>query len=135
MTHRNHPLPRLDANLPRMPVSAMLVATLSGMVGCATNAMPAGLTDGQQVAVAGRVTSIDRAPWSYDGDGLLVLATGSRGTVTVHVPSRANLCRAQGLEVFSTVTVGMRVEAVGAATGPTDMTVCVESTHRLKVLE
>lgn len=72
---------------------------------------------------------------TYDGDGLMVLATDTRGTITVHVPARSNLCKAQGLDVFHRVTVGIRIEAVGIMTGPSDLTVCHEATHLLKVVE
>lgn len=93
------------------------------------------LRDGRQVVVEGRVSRIDRAPIAFDGDGLLVLATRAHGEVTVRLAARRNLCQAQGLDLFHTATVGMRIEAAGTATGSADLSVCRESTHYLKAAQ
>ncbi len=111
-------------------------ACLAGIAGCAaTSPEVNGPADGQEIVVVGRITAIDRTPMTYDADGMMTLQTQAHGAVTVHVPARANLCRAQGLDVFNTATIGMLIEAAGTATGPSDLTVCLEATHRLKVLQ
>lgn len=85
--------------------------------------------------ISGRIVSVDASPMAYDGDGLMVLATDTHGRVTVHVPARSNLCKAQGLDVFHRATAGMRIEAVGAPTDPSNLTVCVEANHRLRITD
>lgn len=112
----------------------LLVSAVAATVGCASTPTTGALTAGREVVVTGRVTAIDRAPLAYDGDGLLVLATDAHGAVTVHVPARINLCRASGLDVFTTATAGQRIEAAGTATGAADLSVCLQPTHHLRVL-
>ena len=112
-------------------VGAMLL--LAGMAGCVATPPARTLSDGGQIVVEGRVSHVDRAPWAYDGDGLLVLDTLAHGKVTVHLAARRNLCQAQGLDLFNTATVGMQVQASGTAIGPAAISVCGEATHYLKM--
>lgn len=112
----------------------LLVPAAAATVACASTPSTGALAAGREAVVTGRVTAVDRDPWAYDGDGLLVLATDTHGTVTVHVPARINLCRAQGLDLFTTATIGQRIVAAGTATGATDLSVCLEPTHHLRVV-
>lgn len=109
------------------------VAVLAALSACATRpADGSAWAVGAEVTVEGRVVSVDRSPWAWDGDGLLVLATERHGEVVVHVPARTNLCRASGLDVFTTVAPGARIEATGEATTASDLTVCASPSHRLR---
>jgi hypothetical protein len=124
--------------LPSGSALALLLAfgLIAALTGCAaTPSTNDDLTAQRETSVQGEVASIDRSPMSYDGDGLLVLSTRAHGAVTVHIPARSNLCKAQGLALFNTVTVGTRMRATGTATGPADISVCVEPTHGLKLLD
>lgn len=88
-----------------------------------------------QVIVEGRVVSIDATPMAYDGDALVVLDSVLHGPLTVHLPARTNLCRAQGLDLLGELRVGDRLQVEGLATGPGDITVCQEASHRLRRID
>lgn len=118
------------------PISSLALALLAASAISACTASPTLHAPASEVLrVSGRVVSVDRAPMAYDGDGVLVLSTDAQGRITVHVPARSNLCKAQGLDVFHRATVGIRIEAVGTLIGPSDIAVCHEVTHRLKVVD
>lgn len=118
---------------PAKPVRTVcMTLSLLVMAGCVSTPTARLLRDGQQVIVEGRVSRIDRSPMAYDGDGLLVLDTSAHGEITVHLAARRNLCLARGLDLFNTATVGMHLQASGTATGPSDLSVCRDSTHYLQ---
>lgn len=93
------------------------------------------LTSDRQVVVEGRVVSIDASPMAYDGDAMVVLDSVSHGPLTVHLPARTNLCRAQGLGLLGELRGGDRLQVEGLATGPADITVCQEPSHRLQRID
>lgn len=89
----------------------------------------------RQVIVEGRVMSVDASPMAYDGDALVVLHSVSHGPLTVHLPARTNLCRAQGLGLLGELRVGDQLQVEGMATGPADISVCQEPSHRLQRID
>lgn len=121
---------------PRRCSGVAVLTTLTLLSGCAVPG-PAvqPMSPQQQVVLEGRVSSVDTSPMAYDGDALLLLESDSRGTVTVHVPARTNLCRAQGLGLLGQLQPGDRLRAEGQASGPRDITVCEHPSHRLQRLD
>lgn len=115
---------------------AMPAALLVMLAACAA---PGGtmqpLAADRQAVVEGRVVSVDASPMAYDGDALVVLDSVSHGQLTVHLPARTNLCRAQGLGLLGELRAGDRLQVEGLATGPADITVCQEPTHRLQRID
>src|SRR5690606_34302792 len=85
---------------------------------------------GQNVAIAGTVASINTQPWTYDGNAVVEVDVAGRGRVAVQLPARWNLCEAAPVDVQA-LAVGMRVQAVGAATGEDALVVCRDASHRL----
>lgn len=112
---------------------AALFATLAGCAVPGKAIEP--MAPEQEVVVEGRVLSVDLSPMAYDGDALVLLDSQSHGAVTVHVPARTNLCRAQGLEVLGELRPQDRIRVAGKATGQRDITVCESPTHRLQRLD
>lgn len=90
---------------------------------------------GVDFRLEGRVVEIDATPMFVDGDGEITLDTEADGRVRVRIPARERLCHAQGLAVFSSIVRGDSIQVVGRATGPREITVCVEETHRLERIE
>ena len=89
------------------------------------------LAPGSEVTFEGRLQSVDTAPWAYDGNARLVVATSAHGDVAVELPARWNLCKASGIGDAGTFTAGERVRVVGSVTAPGTVTVCAEPTHRV----
>lgn len=111
------------------------IAVLSSVLlaaGCATAPAPATSANGAR-AVEGRIASIDTAPWAYDGNAVIVVATAS-GDVRVQLPARWNLCRAAPVDVQS-LQAGDRVRAVGADDGSGSITVCGDAAHGLRRID
>ena len=115
---------------------AMGAGLLFGIVGCTTTGGAASLLDvDQRVVIEGQVASIDQTPMAYDGDALLVVTSAARGAVTVHLPARRNLCKAQGLDLLDALKVGDRVRVEGVATGTGDVRVCQDAADRLQRID
>lgn len=135
------PLPPTPAVVRPVPHGASIrlappAALLMLLLGCAApgSALQPLATD-RQVVLEGRVASVDTAPMAYDGDALVVLDSAAHGAVTVHIPARTNLCRAQGLELLPELRAGDRLRVEGLATGPGNVTVCQEPTHSLQRID
>lgn len=111
---------------------ASCACALLAAASCTHSPASAGLVQGQDIELRGRITSVDTSPWAYDGDGLAQVATEGHGAVTLHVPARTNLCRARGLGLFDQLRPGDRVRATGTVTGNAEVTVCVDPSQRLE---
>lgn len=112
-----------------------LGATVSialGAAGCATSKLSTAtsLVADSQATVEGSIASIDTAPWSYDGNAVVVLDTAGQGRVAVQLPARWNLCKAAPVDVAS-LAVGRRVRAVGTVGAEGELVVCERAEHRL----
>lgn len=102
------------------------------LAGCASTApAPRALVPGADVALEGRLASVDTAPWAYDGNARLVLDTADHGAVAVELPARWNLCKASGIGDAGGFSAGERVRVVGTVTAPATVTVCAQATHRI----
>ena len=101
------------------------------LAACATGSRVPPLALGQETTVEGTIASVDTTPLAYDGDALVAVSDTAHGAVTVHLPARWNLCKAQHVVELSTLAAGDRIRATGTATGPGDITVCEQPSHRL----
>lgn len=114
-----------------------VAASLSLLVlaGCGTSrtahAPPA---TGAELQFEGRLESVDTAPWAYDGNARLVVATSAHGRLAVELPARWNLCEATAVGEVGRYAVGDRVRGVGTVTAPGTVTVCERATHRIERL-
>ena len=124
---------------PGLAAVAVVAALLAGSAGCATdgaaNARPRPLAIDQRAFVEGEVASVDTSPMAYDGNALVVVATTAHGVVTVHLPARRNLCRAQGFELLEVLRPGDRVRVEGLATAAGDISVCQDAADRLQRID
>ncbi|GAB3730280.1 hypothetical protein GCM10028862_09440 [Luteimonas pelagia] len=110
-----------------------LAAALSS--GCATTAATdAAAGPGTTATAEGRITSIDRDPWAYDGNAVMAVQT-TGGTARVEIPARLNLCDAPGLDAFGTLVVGERIRATGEVGADGAITVCRGTGHALVRLD
>lgn len=118
--------------------SAALLAACAGPARVRTP--PAGapstaLTVGATATVEGRVGSVDTAPWAYDGNAVVKLASDVHGPVELQFPARWNLCRAGDIGELQALSSGMRVRATGSVSAPATLTVCAEPSHGLQRLD
>ncbi|MFS8063833.1 MAG: hypothetical protein ACMG5Z_04510 [Luteimonas sp.] len=115
---------------------AVIAATLAALTACATTS-PAGtaLVVGQQATIEGAVVSVDTTPWAYDGNAVVTVSTASAGTVSVQLPARWNLCKAQPLEDVQALKPRDRVQAIGTVTAPDTLVVCEQPQHALHKVE
>lgn len=116
---------RSSAALP----SAMALAIALATAACATPREAPPAADGN-ASVEGTVASIDTQPWTYDGNAVVEVDVAGRGRVAVQLPARWNLCEAAPVDVQA-LTVGMRVQAVGAVADEGALVVCRDASHRL----
>lgn len=122
--------------LPGRHAMAMAAALLVGMAGCATTDKTGRpLVADQRAVVQGQVASVDLSPMAYDGDALVMVSGTAHGAVTVHLPARRHLCKAQGLDLLEELKPGDRVRVEGLATGPGDIRLCLDATDRLQRIE
>ncbi len=113
---------------------AMLV-TLAAIAGCATTATAtAVLKAGQQASIQGTITSIDLTPWTYDGNAVIQVKSDVDGPVSVQLPARWNLCKAQPVDT-NVLAVGRRVRVVGTVGQAGEIGVCERPEHRLQLLD
>jgi hypothetical protein len=120
------------ASFPRLALSALMLATLSG---CASLPAATPLVVGNQATIEGDVISVNTDPWAYDGNAVVTVSTATAGAVSVQLPARWNLCKAQPLDDVQALKPGDRVEAVGTVTAPGEMVVCQQPQHRLHKIE
>ncbi|OZC02806.1 hypothetical protein [Rubricoccus marinus] len=100
--------------------------------GCASQSAPeSGNGSASGDVVSGTVASVDLTPWTYDGDGVIVMTTASGESVRVLIPARMNLCEAEGLVDVNDLGEGDRIEVVGATDEAGAVRPCVEPTHRV----
>ncbi len=113
-------------------LSCLLTAACIALatVGCASTVPASALTVGSQATADGTIVSIDTQPWTYDGNAVVLLDTGSSGRVSVQLPARWNLCKAGPVDVTA-LAVGQRVQAIGTVTAAGELVVCERAEHRL----
>ena len=126
------------------PRAALVVAMLA-MSACAaaprSSAPPAtappgpALVIGQQATIEGEVVSVDTAPWAYDGNAVVTVSTARAGTVSVQLPARWNLCKAQAPGDVQALKPRDRVQAIGTVTAPDTLVVCEQPQHVLRRVE
>ena len=114
---------------PALPLTFALAVALATASCTTTTPDVAGPADGP-LRIEGTITAIDLQPWTFDGNAVVQVDADGRGDVQVQLPARWNLCKAPPVDTQS-LAVGMRVEAVGAATGEGGLVVCEDATHRL----
>jgi hypothetical protein len=116
----------------RAPVAVALLLPLAACV--MTTRSGAALTAGTEASIAGRVSSIDTAPWAYDGNAVIGVATNAHGVVAVHLPARWNLCRAPAVDMQA-LAIGDDVRATGSVGARGELVVCERPEHRLRKVE
>lgn len=121
-----------------MCTSTAIVASLlllAALPGCVTRtASGTALAPGTQAGIEGRVVAIDTAPWAYDGNATVQVATQAHGIVMVHLPARWNLCKAPPVDVES-LAVGDEVRATGSVDVDAGLVVCERAEHGLLEIE
>ena len=118
---------------PALPLALALAVALATASCTTTTPDVAEPADGT-LRIEGTITAIDLQPWTYDGNATVQVDADGRGEVQVQLPARWNLCKAPPVDVQS-LAVGMRVQAVGAASGEGALVVCGDATHRLQPLQ
>jgi hypothetical protein len=115
---------------------AVLAAALAAALfatGCHTTpAATAPLPVGEQARIEGAVLRVDTAPWAYDGNAVVAVATSAHGEVAVQLPARWNLCQAPAPANPDALKPGDRVQAIGTVSGPGELVVCERASHRLQ---
>ena len=122
----------------RPSVNLAVIATALAMLSaCATAPAPAGgaLVVGQQATIEGEVLNVDTAPWAYDGNAVVTVASAGAGTVSVQLPARWNLCKAQPPDDVQALQPHDRVQAIGTVTAPGTLVVCEQPQHTLHKVE
>lgn len=114
---------------------AVFAATLAVLSACTTTPKDNALVAGQQATIEGDVVSVDTNPWAYDGNAVVTVSTTAAGTVSVQLPARWNLCKAQPPGDVQALKPGDRVQVVGTATAPSELVVCAQPEHRLRKVE
>lgn len=111
----------------------LLCAASFAIGGCvvARNAWGTALQPGQEATISGRVVAVDTAPWAYDGNAVIQVATDAHGIVQVQLPARWNLCAAPAVDVEA-LAIGDDVRAAGTAGDGNALVVCTRPTHFLR---
>lgn len=122
----------------RFHQSVLLVAMVvcsAVIAGCAST-VPATklLKAGEQASIEGRITAIDLTPWTFDGNAVIQVKSDGNGPVSVQLPARWNLCKAQPVNT-NVLAVGRRVRVVGTVGQAGEMGVCERAEHRLQLLD
>jgi hypothetical protein len=123
-----------------LPPRVAVIAALLMMSACTTAPPPTSsratvLMPGQQATIEGEVVSVDTAPWAYDGNAVVTVSTASAGTVSVQLPARWNLCKAQPPGDVQALQPRDRVQAIGTVTAPDTLVVCEQPQHTLRKVE
>jgi len=125
-------LPRAFRPVLRLSAATALLLALAACV--TTTHSGTALTAGTQASIEGRVSSIDTAPWAYDGNAVIGVATNAHGVVAVHLPARWNLCRAPAVDVEG-LAIGDEVHATGSVGARGELVVCERPEHGLHKTE
>lgn len=117
------------------PIGALIAASaIAFLASCTTTASQDSVAAGAigtELAIDGRVVAVDTAPWAYDGNAVVTLATDA-GTMRVQLPARWNLCKAAPPDDLQALRVGDRVEARGTVSAPGELVVCERPEHALR---
>jgi hypothetical protein len=119
----------------RFPRLLVAIAMLLALSACVTTPKQGALVVGQQATIEGDVVSVDTNPWAYDGNAVVTISTANAGTVSVQLPARWNLCKAQPLGDVQALKPRDRVQVVGTVSAPAELVVCAELEHRLRKVE
>jgi hypothetical protein len=114
---------------------AVIATALATLAACATTPAGTALVIGQQATIEGDVVSVDTAPWAYDGNAVVTVSTIHAGTVSVQLPARWNLCKAQPLDDVQGLKPHDRVQAIGNVTALDTLVVCEQPQHTLRKVE
>ena len=115
---------------------AVALSSLLVLAACTTTPSGSGaLVVGQEASIEGDVLSVDTAPWAYDGNAVVTVATAASGTVKVQLPARWNLCKAQPHVGVQELKPRDRVRAVGTAAGDNSLVVCAQPQHQLRKID
>lgn len=120
---------------PAAALLSVLLAMPLGLSGCATVPAPVALAVGQQATIEGEVVSVNTDPWAYDGNAVVTVSSATAGTVSVQLPARWNLCKAQPLGDVQALKPRDRVQVVGTVTAPGEVVVCQQPQDRLLKVE
>jgi hypothetical protein len=107
------------------------IAMLLALSACATVPTGNAMVVGQRATFEGEVVSVNTDPWAYDGNAMVAVSTVGSGIVSVQLPARWNLCKAQPLGDVQALKPGDRVQVVGTATAPDEVVVCQQPQDRL----
>jgi len=131
MTHSNRAASRRFAFL------AAMLATLAACATAPADTAPPDTTTvvGQEATIEGEVVRVDTAPWAYDGNAVVTVATATAGTIGVQLPARWNLCKARPLDDVQALKPSDRVRVVGTVTAPGELSVCGQPEHVLQKIE
>ena len=122
--------------LPAAYAIATAAALLLGMAGCAATGSAAGpMVVDQRAVIEGQVASVDLSPMAYDGDALVVVTSATQGDITVHLPARRNVCKAQGLDLMDELKPDDRVRVEGLTTGAGEIRLCQDVADRLQRID
>ena len=124
-----------NTRIARVPRLVVVTAALLALSACATTPTGGALVVGQQATIDGEVVSVDTNPWAYDGNAVITVSTAAAGTVSVQLPARWNLCKAQPLDDVQALKPRDRVQVVGTVTAPGELVVCAQPEHRLRKVE
>lgn len=103
---------------------------------CATSpAHTVSLARGEQAAFEGRIIGVDTAPWAYDGNAVVTVATANSGTVEVQLPARWNLCKAEAPGDVQALRPNDRVQVAGTVTEAGTVVVCEQPQHHLRKMD
>ena len=119
----------MTRTVPALPLTFALAVALATASCTTTTTDVAEPADGP-LRIEGTITAIDLQPWTYDGNATVQVDAEGRGPVQVQLPARWNLCKAAPVDVEA-LAVGMRVQAVGAASGEGGLVVCGDAAHKL----
>lgn len=113
----------------------VIAAALIALSACATAPDGSAWTVGQQAAIEGDIVSVDTGPWAYDGNAVVTIHAFDAGTVSVQLPARWNLCKAEPLGDVQALEPGDRVQVVGTVSAPHELVVCAQPQDRLRKVE
>ena len=119
-----------------LPVARLTAAVaLLALSACASVSRPPSLPVGHPATFEGEVVSVNTDPWAYDGNAVVMVSTATGGTVSVQLPARWNLCKAQPLGDVQALKARDRVQVTGMVTAPGEVVVCGQAQDQLRRIE